>query len=262
VKRLFVCVCLIAVAGRAQARPDYRGEEKTHSTTHKGVKAVPVPPKYHVQNEGGSDGAGLCVPSSLIQNGQYQGVRMTRGGKDSPLWRYVKARPGGYSPDKLKRALEDVDPRQGYASYVGTNDRVLEKFTVDRNTPVGATMNTGGLYNYAPIHHMISLLHYSRKDGTACIMDNNDQVNRDKNGKLRAVYRWMPAEEFARRWIDGGTGWCHAWIEGTRKIVRESPYETAAAAGLLAAAVVAVIAKVKRDQSSESEPDRFSIEEY
>lgn len=259
-KRLFVCVVFLAVAPATFGQqPDYRGEVKTYSTTRKRVQAVPVPPKYHIQNEGGSDGQGLCVISSLIQNGQYQRVPVTKGGKNSPLWLTAKRRPGGYSDGKLKGLLDEVAPREGYASYIGTNDRVLEKFTVDRKTPVGATMNTGGLYNYAPIHHMISLLHYSKKDGTACVMDNNDQVTRDGKGRLRAVYRWMPAKEFARRWLDGGVGWCFAWTRRARKVVDGSPAETAAILGIILAAVVVVVTAKRRRVSL---PETFTIEEF
>ncbi|MDR3635310.1 MAG: hypothetical protein P4L84_16015 [Isosphaeraceae bacterium] len=257
-KRLFLCVLFLTSPALAQ-KPDYRGEVKTHSTSRKGVKAVPIPPKYHVQNEGGSDGAGLCVISSLIQNGQYQGVPATRGGKNSPLWRYAKARPGGYGPDKLRAAVDAVAPKEGFASYVGTNTAVLEKITVDRKTPVGATMNTGGLYNYAPIHHMISLLHFSRKDGTACVMDNNDQITRDERGKLRAVYRWMPANEFARRWIDGGIGWAWVWTRHARKAVEDSA--EVAGAALAIAVAFAILVVTRSHRNAHAEPETFSIEE-
>jgi len=47
---------------------------------------------------------------------------------------------------------------------------------------------------------MISLVEY-RTGGLACVVDNNDP----------GVYHWMPATEFARRWIDGGEGWAFAW---------------------------------------------------
>ena len=62
-------------------------------------------------------------------------------------------------------------------------------------------MNTGQMYKYMPIHHMISLAHYSKRDGLACVVDNNDP------GK----YHWMPIAEYDRRWFDGGTGWAWIW---------------------------------------------------
>ena len=154
---------------------------------------APIPPEQHIRNEGGSDGAGLCVISSLIINGHWQEVPgLTLA--SAPTSAAAKARPGGYSPDKLERLLSEVMPGEKYASYVGTDRNVLDALA--QGYPVGVTMNTGALYGYRPIHHMVSLIHY-RINGYACVVDNNDP------GK----FHWMPAAEFDRRWIDGGTGW-------------------------------------------------------
>ncbi len=90
-------------------------------------------------------------------------------------------------------------PGEKYASYVGTDRNVLNALT-RQGYPVGVTMNTGAFYGYRPIHHMVSLIHY-RINGYACVVDNNDP------GK----FHWMPAAEFDRRWIDGGTGWAFTW---------------------------------------------------
>lgn len=191
----------------AQDTPDYRGEVAVDQPVYQGTRAsAPIPPRFHIRNEGGSDGAGLCVISSILCNGQYQGVpglnvadSQGRAGKGSTLWRTAKNRPGGYSPDKLQRLLDRTLPEEKWASYVGRDTSILDRLS-SQGYPIGATMNTGHLYRYMPIHHMISLVHY-RQGQLACVVDNNDP------GK----YHWMPAREFDRRWIDGGTGWAFVW---------------------------------------------------
>jgi hypothetical protein len=180
--------------------PDRRGEIRLSEPTYKGVRAnAPIPPKFHIRNEGGSDGAGLCVIASSVINGGYQGVAGLEGGKDSTLWRTAKSRPGGYSPDKLERLLREVMPAEKWVSYYGRSPEVLDDLS-SKGYPIGATMNTGAQYGYRPIAHMVSLVHF-KSDQLACVVDNNDP----------GMYHWMPADEFLRRWYSGGAGWAFAW---------------------------------------------------
>ena len=180
--------------------PDHRGEVSTRTPDYRGVKAsAAIAPELHIKNEGGSDGSGLCVIASILVNGRYQGVPGLQGGKDSELWKTAKSRPGGYYPEKLEKLLREVLPEEKWTS-ISTDDPTVLDTLSRKGLPIGATMNTGALYNYQTIHHMISLAEY-RTGGLACVIDNNDP----------GVYHWMPAEEFARRWIDGGEGWAFAW---------------------------------------------------
>lgn len=180
--------------------PDRRGEVALPTPEYRGVRAsAPIPPEYHLKNEGGSDGSGLCVIASAVINGSYQGVPGLAGGKDSALWKTAKSRPGGYYPEKLEKLIREVMPDEKWTSYSGQDATVLDTLS-RKGLPIGATMNTGALYQYQPIHHMISLVHY-RTGETACVVDNNDP----------GLYHWMPAQEFANRWIDGGEGWAFAW---------------------------------------------------
>lgn len=219
---LIFAVALLVVAApfavRAQ-QPDRRGEVVVDQPVHQGTRAsAPVPPEMHVRNEGGSDGAGLCVLSSIIANGMYQGVpglaasgagtsnvKDRHGkvadapGKGSALWEYGKRHRGGYSPPKLERAVNETMPGEKWASYYGPDSGVLDKLS-RQGYPIGATMNTGAKYGYRKIAHMVSLLHY-RNGGAACVTDNN----------FPGEYSWMPASEFDRRWKDGGQGWAWIW---------------------------------------------------
>lgn len=218
-------LALMVGASRGQT-PDSRGEVVTPTPEYRGVTAsAPIPGSAHLRNEGGSDGAGLCVISAGITNGIYQGIpgldaagydewtRTQKPGKGSKLWRTAKSRPGGYGPDKLASLIEEVMPEEKWASYVGTDFRVLDQLS-RMGYPIAATMSTGQLYGYAPIHHDVSLLHY-RTNEWACVEDNNDP------GK----YHWMPAKEFDRRTIDGGVFW--AWIWTSLPASGESPFAVA-----------------------------------
>jgi hypothetical protein len=181
--------------------PDSRGEVALTSPSYQGTEAnAPIPPEMHIRNEGGSDRQGLCVIASSIINGEYQGVPGIAGlGKDSRLWQAAKQRPGGYFPEKLTKLIDEVLPGEKYANYLQADAGILDRLSAE-GYPIGATMNTGQLYNYQHIAHMISLVHY-QTDRWACVVDNNDP------GK----YHWMPAKEFERRWKDRGTGWAFVW---------------------------------------------------
>jgi hypothetical protein len=210
--RVFACLLLFPALGLGQT-PDRRGEVALLDPVYRGVRAsAPIPVELHVRNEGGSNGAGLCVISSVLSAGMSQGIpgldrpghdEATGGekpGKGSQLWRTAKSRPGGYSPDKLASLLNQIMPDQKWVSYVGTDPTEIEKLT-KAGYRVCATMNTGQQYSYRPIHHMINVIHYET-NGWACVVDNNDP------GK----FHWMPAAEYARRSIDGGTLWAFAWL--------------------------------------------------
>jgi hypothetical protein len=222
----FLGLVLSFVSVQTQAQ-DFRGEIATRSTTYRGTTAnAPIPPEFHIRNEGGSDGAGLCVISSILANGRFQDVPGLERGKDSELWRTAKVRPGGYSPAKLEALVNEVMPDELWASSVGTDPSILAKLSA-LGYPIGATMNTGSSYYYQPIHHMISLVHYDNE--WACVVDNNDP------GK----YHWMPASEFAKRWIDGGVGW--AWIWTRAKQVRVGEWVVVLSAALTGLIVWAAI---------------------
>jgi hypothetical protein len=222
--------------------PDARGEVALTSPSYQGTEAnAPIPAEMHIRNEGGSDGQGLCVIASSIINGEYQGVPGIAGlGKESPLWEAAKRRPGGYFPEKLTKLIDEVLPEEKYANYLQSDPSILHRLSAE-GYAIGATMNTGQLYNYQHIAHMISLNHY-QTDKWACVVDNNDP------GK----YHWMPAKEFDHRWTDGGTGWAFVW---TRKKI-DGGRETEAYI-LLAMTAVIVLMAVEADKRRIN-PPRFS----
>lgn len=252
VRKFVLILGLVAIAcpcSRAQDR-----EYVTPLPARDGaVASAPVQPRHHVRNEGGSDGAGLCVISSILANGMYQGVpgfsrtghdewtSEDAPGKGSALWLAAKAAPGGYSPEKLQKLVDRVVPGERYASHVGTDPEVLDRLSRD-GYPIAVTMNTGELYQNKPIHHFVSLLHY-RTDGAACFMDNNDKPG---------VYRWLSANTFGRRTLDGGVLWAWIWT-------RKPPAGGQTAFILLAAALIIVIKASRRNPRNRQEQDHETI---
>lgn len=199
--------------------PDRRGEVAVPVPSYRGVNAsAPIPVELHVRNEGGSDGAGLCVISSVLSAGMAQGVPglnvsgldeasgQNKPGKGSLLWRTAKARKGGYSPDKLAALLNEVMPGEKWVSYVGTDPSEIEKLT-KAGFRVCATMNTGQQYGYRHIAHMVNDCHYET-NGWSCVVDNNDP----------GMFHWMPTTERDRRLKDGGTLWAFAWLRKRKPI--------------------------------------------
>jgi hypothetical protein len=220
--------------------PDSRGEIAIDQPRYRGVEAAaPIPVELHVHNEGGSDGAGLCVISSVLSAGMTQGVPgletpgpdeasgTNKPGKGSMLWMTAKARRGGYSPDKLAQILNETNPGEKWVSYSGVDIGEVEKL-IKAGYRVCATMTTGQQYGYQRINHMINVVHYET-NGYACVVDNNDP------GK----FHWMPAQEYARRWVDGRTGWAFAWLR------RASTKTHATVFFFLAAATVTVAAALR-----------------
>jgi hypothetical protein len=211
-------LCPTIVSGQT---PDRRGEVAIPEPVYRGVRAsAPIPVELHVRNEGGSNGAGLCVISSVLSAGMAQGVpglevagydeasKGQKPGKGSLLWRTAKSRKGGYSPQKLADLLNEVMPGEKWVSYVGTDPTEIEKLT-KAGYRVCATMNTGQQYGYKHIAHMVNDIHYET-NGWSCVVDNNDP----------GMFHWMPAAERDRRLKDGGTLWAFAWLRKTSEVVR------------------------------------------
>ena len=247
--RLVCCLALSLCASEALGQ--YGGEEILDTDTYQGVRAqAPVPARYHVRNEGGSDGAGLCVYSSVLANGMAQGVpgldapgpgtsnvpgqtgRVEDApGKGSALWRYVKARPGGSYPEKLARDLDAVMPGEPRADYYGRDTRVLDAWSQD-GYPIACTMNTGRFYNGQRIAHMISVPHY-QSNGYTCVADNNNPGR----------YSWMPTDEFNRR-QDSGVFWAFVWLRRASAVADPLTLQVAAALLLLLLAATSLLAAV------------------
>lgn len=232
--RYWLAALALALPLRVSAQtPDRRGEVALDMPTYRGVTAnAPIPPELHIRNEGGSNGAGLCVISAILSNGMYQRVPGLEGGKRSLLWRTAKGRPGGYSPQKLEALLKEVLPGEKWLSVQGDATDVIERYN-RLGYPAAATMSTGRQYGYMPIHHFVQPVHADAD--LVCVVDNNDP------GK----YHWMPRAEYDRRYPDGLTGWTFIWLRSPKAAVRLA----LSSAAVLLIAAGAIVASASRKAS-------------
>lgn len=199
---LIALALAVSASGQgSDAEPDRRGEAwqpEPGGHLYRGVRAnVVIDPAIRQRNTRGIDGAGICVVASATTNGRHQGI----GDEVDKLWTYAQTKPGGHSPDKLGRQIQAVAPQLKYANYLGDDSTVLDRLS-RAGYPIGATMNTGRLYRYNRIAHMVSLVHFDKQQNLAAVIDNNKPE----------VTAWMPATEFERRWSGGmGPGWAFVW---------------------------------------------------
>ena len=149
----------------------------------------------HTQNEGGSDGEGLCVIASVYTLGKQYGIDL------SAVWEEAKRQPGGYYPEKFDALMKKVAPDVKYAHYLGKDYRVLVELS-NRNLAIGITMDTGELYEFQQISHMLNGEHFD--EDIAMFVDNNEP----------GVHRTVSAKEWMRRaTLNNGQFWVLALVK-------------------------------------------------
>jgi hypothetical protein len=154
-----------------------------------------LPDAEHLRNKGGSDGAGLCVFTSIDHAARWQNVPALVGFRD-----FMTDFPGGGYPTKVDHFL----PRMAKSKNLP-----VPEYVQDTRGDVGLmelALKTGRMvcvtYGYSPryggrIAHMVNLVHLD--DKWAVVLDNNFP------GRTR--YEWVERDEFLRRWRMGGGGW-------------------------------------------------------
>jgi hypothetical protein len=149
-----------------------------------------LPTSQHLRNKGGSDGAGLCVFTSIDHAARWQNVPELIGFRD-----FMTKYPGGGYPQKVDQFI----PKKA-----GGKEVDYVQFTDSDPAPLYLALRTGRMpcitYGYSPryggnIAHMVNLVYLD--DKWACILDNN----------FPATYEWVESKEFLRRWKMGGGGW-------------------------------------------------------
>lgn len=194
-------------------RPTGNQEVVTTTPELDGVRAqVPIPADFHLKNEGGSDGAGLCVITSNVSNGWYQDVPEFVDEKRSKVWRLAKGKPGGYYPAKLKDLFDEAGVKTAWVQAEGSAAELVPviQHYLAMGIPVATTMSFSQRYQPGipdgKIHHMIQTIHH---DGSlACIVDNN----------FPGTYLWVTAAEYERRLVDGEAGWVVAILWGAKAV--------------------------------------------
>ncbi len=204
---LMVVVALIACSSSAMGTPsyDHNGISYTAKVTDTPVSPdgtvilLDLPKEHHTKNVGGSDGAGLCVFTSIMHAAMWQNVAV--------LWdfqKFMTKRPGGGYPDKVKKMIAEICKEKGEKepAYIQIENGDLEILKLacktGRMPSVTYSYSPTGRYGGSKIAHMVTLLHAD--DKWFCVLDNN----------YPKTYEWMSPEEFKRAYTGGGSaGWTH-----------------------------------------------------
>ena len=223
----FALVLCVPTLASAQP-PNFGGEQKTSSLTHRGIRAnAQTRIEDHTRNLNPNvPGWGGCVPSSVRTAALHAGIPRDR---IDHFWEIAQRRVGvgGTDPQLLSSMLyEAYGKDEPWTSFVGSDPgevrRVYDALSA-KGYLVCSTMGWGELYKNQRIAHMVSDPHFDSKRNLACVEDNNDPPG---------VFRWMPATERLKRSLGGGQAWLFAFT-------REHP---AAVQGAAAAAVLIVAA--------------------
>lgn len=159
-----------------------------------------MPKDLHLRNCGGSDGAGLCVFTSLSHSAMWQNIPLLMGFRD-----YMKRYPGGGYPSKVtsyinKIAKEKNLPVPEYIQ-VESNDLEILKLACRTGRMPGITysFSPSGRYGGGRISHMVTLVHagVGKSGEWWAILDNN----------YPGTLEWMNESEFRRTYTGGSRGW-------------------------------------------------------
>jgi hypothetical protein len=155
---------------------------------------IDLPGESHMKNKGGSDGAGLCVYTSVNHAAYWQSVDELYD-----LQRWMTRYPGGSYPEKFDRSMQEKT-RGKFRDYLNITGREQCRELCRRALASGRMVST--TYGYSDrygeaVAHMVNLVHLS--SGRACILDNNFP------GENR--YEWMSEDEFFRRQEMMGGPW-------------------------------------------------------
>jgi hypothetical protein len=157
-----------------------------------------LPEKLHTKNCGGSDGSGLCVFTSIMHSARYQHVPVLEDFQD-----WMKKKPGGGWPDKVKKMITQISKERGvaeppYLQVEGKDIEILKTACAGGRMPsVTYSHSPTGRYGGGRIAHMVSLPHAD--DTYFAVLDNN--YIGAKN------YEWMSPQEFMSTYAQGGSGW-------------------------------------------------------
>lgn len=167
----------------------------TNTPVHGGNRAVcDLPTSQHMRNTGGSDGAGLCVFTSIEMSSRWQNVSELMG-----FQQWMTQRPGGGWPEKLDQMITEFARSKGvssprYIQHTGGDERILDLAIQTDRMPCVTYAGRDDFYRHR-IAHMVCLAHLDADK--AAIIDNNRP----------GVWVWMTRQDFLTRWRDMQGGW-------------------------------------------------------
>jgi hypothetical protein len=160
--------------------------------------ACPLPDDYQRENVGGSDGAGLCVFTSIQHAAEWQDVPAL---KDFQQW--MRSKPGGGYPSKVdatirQKCREMGQPVPRYLQVEGNDLDILRLATrTGRMLSVTYSRSPTGRYGGGRIAHMVNCVHAGPR--WFGILDNN---------YIKSV-EWLDEGkgEFSKTYTGMGGGW-------------------------------------------------------
>ncbi len=153
-----------------------------------------LPEALQLKNCGGSDGAGLCVFTSISHSARWQNVDLLAGFRD-----WMRRYPGGGYPEKVDRMIANIarekgQPPPAYVQVEGTDLEVLKlACRTGRMPAVTYSFSPTGRYGGRRISHMVSLVH----------ADDRHFVILDNNYPGESNYEWLTPEEFRKTYAPG-----------------------------------------------------------
>ena len=205
----FAALCFLCVAGQVDSQSRPRGVvhsgDKLHVTPDGDPIQLDLPASLHMRNTGGSDGAGLCVFTSINHSAYWQNVKPLYG-----FQQYMRSYPGGGYPDKVRAKIKDLCGRQSvpepeYLNLTGGKellDILRLACKTGRMPAITYSYSPAGRYGGRWIAHMVTLVHVGpAKDGQEAwygMLDNN----------MPGTIEWCRESEFYRVLTGGGrSGW-------------------------------------------------------
>jgi hypothetical protein len=158
---------------------------------------VDLPLAQRIRNRGGSDGAGMCVMSSVEMMFRWHNLEQLRGLRD-----WCAQQPGGAYPEKVTRQMQEFTrarsiPLPPYFQYEGRDVSVLRRALASGRMVAVTYDGRDGVRYRGTIAHMVNLVHFSER--WVCILDNNGIGDNE--------FLWMSPEDFLPRWTSGRNGW-------------------------------------------------------
>lgn len=144
------------------------------------IDLLAVPASLRPRNVGGTDGAGLCVFTSIQYSAHWQGERR--------LYRFqeqMRAEKGGGWPDKVDAMIKKYAPGVKYIQYRGKDPAILELALRTGRAPAVTWQG----------NHMLSLVHLDAE--RAAVVDNN----------APGTVQWLSRTAFLGKWTQGSSGW-------------------------------------------------------
>lgn len=156
--------------------------------TDGGVRATAdLPASQHMRNTGGSDGAGLCVFTSIEHCSRWQSLVL------AGLQSYMTTQPGGGYPDKVEQVItafcrQNKRDIPKFIQHTGGDETVLDLAIKTGRMPGITYAGQDDFYVGQTIAHMVNLVYLDAD--RAAILDNNRP----------GVFVWMSRKQLLDRW--------------------------------------------------------------